>query len=69
MISLGLALGLAATLVAARFLSTQLHGIRATDPLTYVFAALVLTGVGLLACYLPARRAARVEPMAVLRTE
>jgi putative ABC transport system permease protein len=69
MIALGLALGLAATLVAARFLSTQLHGIRATDPLTYVFAALVLTGVGLLACYLPARRAARVEPMAVLRTE
>jgi putative ABC transport system permease protein len=69
MIAFGLGIGLAATLVVARFLSTQLHGIRATDPLTYFLAALVLIGVGLLACYLPARRAARVEPMAVLRTE
>mgnify|MGYP001826531666 CR=1 FL=1 len=69
MMALGLGIGLAATLVVARFLSAQLHGIRATDPLTYLIAALVLIGVGLFACYLPARRAARVEPMTVLRTE
>jgi len=69
MIVVGLGIGMAATLVLARFFSTQLHGIRATDPLTYIVAALVLTAVGLLACYLPARRAARVEPMTVLRIE
>jgi putative ABC transport system permease protein len=69
MIALGLCIGAAGALTLVRFISTQLHGVSATDLPTYVIAGLVLISVGLLATYLPARRAARVEPMTVLRTE
>ena len=46
-----------------------LHGVSATDPLTFAAVAFGLTGIALLASYLPARRAARIEPMAALRHE
>jgi len=60
-------LGLAAALTP--LLSGMLFGVRPSDPLTYVFIAFVLGAVGLLACYVPARRATRVDPMIALRCE
>jgi predicted permease len=69
MLAIGLAVGTAAALALAHLITAQIYGVTATDPMTYVVAALVLASVGLLASYLPARRAARVEPMTVLRTD
>ena len=69
MIALGLFIGSVGALMLIRFISTQLYGVTATDLPTYAAAALLLIAVGLFACYLPARRAAQVEPMTVLRTE
>ena len=60
-------LGLAAALTP--LLSGMLFGVRPSDPLTYVFIGFVLGAVGLLACYVPARRATRVDPMIALRCE
>jgi putative ABC transport system permease protein len=61
--------GLAAALAAARLLRSQLVGVGPDDPVTLVAVPLVLGGIALLACYLPARRAARVDPMEALRHE
>jgi len=69
LILLGIVLGLAATLVSSRLLTHLLFGVRANDPLTYFTAASVLIIAAAIACYLPARSAARVDPMAVLRYE
>jgi putative ABC transport system permease protein len=69
MLAIGLAVGTAAALALAHLITAQIYGVTATDPMTYIVAALVLASVGLLASYLPARRAARVEPMTVLRTD
>jgi predicted permease len=65
----GLALGLAASLVLSRFLSGLLYGVSATDPMTLGAASATLALVALIASYLPARRAARVDPLTVLRQD
>jgi len=66
---IGLVLGLAGALAATRFLATLLFGVRATDPSTFLGVSALLRAVGLLASYLPARRATKVDPMTALRSE
>jgi putative ABC transport system permease protein len=65
----GIALGLAAAFVVSRWLSSELYGISPLYPLTYVGVAVVMASVTLLACYVPARRAMRVDPLIALRYE
>jgi predicted permease len=69
MASLGLAVGLFASLVLTRALSSQLFGVTPADPPTYLAVVVLLLGVALIACYLPARRAMKVDPMVALRYE
>jgi predicted permease len=66
---IGIALGLAGAFVLTRFLSTLLFGVTPTDPLTFLGVSSLLAGVALLACYLPARQATRVNPIEALRHE
>jgi putative ABC transport system permease protein len=66
---IGVAAGILGALAAARAMSGLLYGVTATDPATFAAISLLLAIVALLACYLPARRAARVEPIAALRCE
>jgi len=66
---LGLAAGLLAALLLSRALKSLLYAVNARDPFYYLAAPLLLGLVALLACYLPARRAARVEPAVTLRAE
>jgi putative ABC transport system permease protein len=67
--SIGAAAGLALSLALTRLMSGMLFGVGANDPLTFASVSLLLAGVALLACYIPARRAARVDPMIALRCE
>ena len=66
---IGLILGLAVVFVLARFLTSMLYGVSPSDPVTFVGISFLLAMVALLACYLPARRAARIDPMIAIREE
>jgi putative ABC transport system permease protein len=66
---IGVAIGVALALGLARMIATFLYGVKPSDPLTYVLVALCLAFVAMLACYIPARRAMRVDPMVALRYE
>ena len=65
----GLVIGLGAAFALSRFMESLLFGVGATDPLTFTAIPLALALVALLACYVPARRAARIDPTVSLRSE
>ncbi len=66
---IGLLCGVLVSLAVTRMISGALYGVSATDPLTFILVIVMLMSVALLACYLPARRATRVDPMVALRHE
>jgi putative ABC transport system permease protein len=69
LIAVGAVLGLVASLVLTRVMASLLYGVGAGDPLTFVAVPLLLSAVALIACYLPARRAAKIDPLIALRQE
>jgi putative ABC transport system permease protein len=69
LVSIGMAIGLAAALALSQLLKTMLFGVSATDPLTFIAIVILLAAVALLACWIPARRATKVDPIIALRWE
>jgi ABC-type antimicrobial peptide transport system permease subunit len=65
----GLGLGLVGALILARLMSALLFGVKADDPITFSVVGLMIAAVAVLASYVPARRASKVDPMAALRYE
>jgi putative ABC transport system permease protein len=69
LVGIGLLAGLVTALAATRLLTSLVYGVSDNDPLTLGIVTAVLAGAGLLACWLPAHRATRVDPMVALRNE
>jgi putative ABC transport system permease protein len=65
----GMTLGMAGALALSRFMSSLLYGVNATDAITFILVSVMLAGAALMACWLPARRATRVDPMITLRSD
>jgi len=67
--AVGIGLGLSGAFVVTRWLSSELYGVSASDPITYVGVALAMALISMLACYIPARRAMSIDPLIALRYE
>jgi putative ABC transport system permease protein len=67
--AIGVAVGIAGALLLSRFLTKLLHGVSATDPSIFAVLSFFVLTVALLACYVPARRAAKINPIEALRHE
>jgi ABC-type antimicrobial peptide transport system permease subunit len=69
LVAVGVALGVAAALMLTRLLEGMVYGVRVRDPLIFAIVNLLMVAVSLAACYVPARRATRVDPLVALRYE